>query len=70
MNKIYNLIIKLKQNKHLNIHICWVPSYINIRGNKLADRAAKMDTKYKRIILKEISWAHLKRRIKESCLEQ
>ena len=47
----------------------WVSKYINIRGNKLADKAVKKETKLYYIILKSyISMAFIKRKIKKADL--
>ncbi len=44
----------------------WVPEYINIRENKLANKAAKKDTKLQKVAVEsDIFLAFIKRKIKK-----
>ena len=57
--------------KELNIqlHLNWVPGHMNIKGNKLADKAAKKGTELQNTFLESyISLVFIKRKIKESAL--
>jgi ribonuclease HI len=37
-------ITKIKTRYQVNIHVNWVPGHMNIKGNELADQAAKKET--------------------------
>src|SRR6266536_3723273 len=57
------------QNYNIQMQLEWVPGHMNIKGNELADRAAKKGTKLQRTAIeKYISIAYIKRKIKESAL--
>src|SRR6266536_5023282 len=57
------------QNNYIQIQLKWVPGYMNIKENKLADKAAKKDTKLQRIAVESyISLTFIKKKDKESTL--
>src|SRR5438034_3469432 len=41
---IEKLTAKIKAKYQVNIHLNWVPGHMNIKGNELADQAAKKGT--------------------------
>src|SRR5207247_5859125 len=60
---------KIKAKHQINIHLNWVPDHMNIKGNELADQAAKKGTELQKISTeKYISLSFIKRKIKESAL--
>ena len=60
---------KKLQNDYIQIQLEWVPGHMNIKGNELADKAAKKETKLQRKALESyVSIAFIKRKIKESAL--
>src|SRR6266496_3927223 len=60
---------KIKAKHQINIHLNWVPGHMNIKGNELADQAAKKRTELQKISTeKYISLSFIKRKIKESAL--
>jgi len=60
---------KIKAKHQINIHLNWVPGHMNIKGNELADQAAKKGTELQKISTeKYISLSFIKRKIKESAL--
>jgi len=68
---IKNWITKIKTKKQINIYINWVPAHMSIHGNEYADEAAKKGTKLQKISLeKYVSLAFIKRKIKESSLNE
>ena len=68
---IKNWITKIKAKKQVNIYINWVPAHMNIHGNKYADEAAKKGIELQKISLeKYVSLAFIKRKIKESSLNE
>src|SRR6266516_3742388 len=59
------------QNNYIQIQLEWVPDHMNIKGNELADKAAKKGTKLQRIAAKSyISLAIIKKKVKESTLTE
>ena len=57
------------QNNYIQIQLEWVPGHMNIKGNELADKAAKKGTKLQRIVAKSyISLTFIKKKVKESAL--
>jgi hypothetical protein len=53
----------------IQLHLEWVPGHMNIRGNELADKAAKKGTKLQYITPESyISLAFIKRKIRETGL--
>jgi ribonuclease HI len=53
------------------LHIHWVPAHENIKGNELADQAAKRGTKLpNQIIDKCVSLLFIKKQIKQACLDE
>ena len=57
------------QNIAIQLQLEWVPGHMNIKGNELADKAAKKETKLQYITSKSyISLAFIKRKIKETDL--
>ena len=40
LNNLFKIIQSLKEDGNI-IHFCWVPSHVGIRGNEMADKAAK-----------------------------
>src|SRR5438034_3732965 len=57
------------QNNNIQMQLEWVPGHINIKGNELADKAAKKGTKLQRTAIESyISIAYIRRKIKESAL--
>jgi ribonuclease HI len=57
------------QDHGIQMQLEWVPGHMNIRGNELADKAAKKGTKLQRAAIESyISLAFIKRKIKESAL--
>jgi ribonuclease HI len=69
IDKIRNIVQKIDLNK-IKINIEWVPSHMNIRGNELADLAAKNGADLNHSNEKFVSIAFLKRKIKENCLNE
>jgi ribonuclease HI len=68
---IKNWIAKIKTKKQININLNWVPAHMNIHGNEYADSAAKKGAELKKISLeKYVSLAFIKRKIKESSLNE
>ena len=61
-------IISVKCHQ-VDIHLNWVPGHMNIKGNELADQAAKKETELQKINTeKYIFFSFIKRKIKESVL--
>ncbi len=57
------------QNNNIQMQLEWVPGHMNIKGNELADKAAKKEAKLQRTAIESyISIAYIKRKIKESTL--
>jgi len=57
------------QDLGIQLHLNWVPGHMNIRGNELADKAAKKGTEMQRSAIESyISLAFISRKIKESAL--
>ena len=57
------------QDKAIQLQLEWVPGHMNIRGNKLADKAAKKETELHYVAPESyISMAFIKRKIKETGL--
>ncbi len=57
------------QNNNIQMQLEWVPGHMNIKGNELADKAAKKETKLQKTAIESyISIAYIKRKIKESAL--
>src|SRR5437667_3168483 len=57
------------QNNNIQMQLEWVPGHMNIKGNELADKAAKKGTKLQKTAIESyISIAYIKRKIKESAL--
>ena len=53
----------------IQLHLEWVPGHMNIKGNELADKAAKKGTELQYITLESyISLAFIKRKIRETGL--
>ncbi len=53
----------------IQLHLEWVPGHMNIRGNDLADKAAKKGTELQHITPESyISLAFIKRKIREKGL--
>ena len=60
---------KIKAKYQVNIHLHWVPGHMNIKGNELADQAAKKETELQRASTeKYVFFSFIKRKIKESAL--
>src|SRR5438552_806337 len=59
------------QKNYIQIQLEWVPGHMNIKGNELADKAAKKGTKLQRIAAESyISLAFIKKKVKESALTE
>ena len=57
------------QNYNIQMQLEWVSEHMNIKENKLADKAAKKETKLQRTAIESyISIAYIKRKVKESAL--
>ena len=57
------------QDKTIQLHLEWVPGHMNIRGNELADKAAKKGTELQYVTPESyISLTFIKRKIKETGL--
>ena len=57
------------QDKAIQLQLEWVPGHMNIRGNELADKAAKKETELQYVTPESyISLAFIKRKIKETGL--
>ena len=57
------------QNLGIQMQLEWVPGHMNIRGNELADKAAKKETELQKAAIESyISLAFIKRKIKEKAL--
>ena len=57
------------QDIAIQLHLEWVPGHMNIKGNELADKAAKKGTELQYITLESyISLAFIKRKIRETGL--
>jgi ribonuclease HI len=57
------------QDLGIQMQLEWVPGHMNIKGNELADKAAKKGTKIQRTIAESyISLAFVKRQVKEAAL--
>jgi hypothetical protein len=58
------------QDHYIQLQLEWVPGHMNIKGNELADKAAKKGTRLQKTTAESyISLAFIKRKIKESALE-
>ena len=57
------------QNSYIQIQLEWVPDYMNIKENELADKAAKNETKLQRSTAESYtSLTFIKRKVKELAL--
>jgi hypothetical protein len=57
------------QQLGIQMQLEWVPGHMNIRGNELADKAAKKGTELQKLALESyVSLAFIKRKIKDSAL--
>jgi hypothetical protein len=66
---IEKMTAKIKVKYQVNIHLNWVPGHMNIKGNELADQAAKKGTELQKASTeKYVSLSFIKRKIKESAL--
>ena len=66
---IEKLTAKIKVKYQVNIHLNWVPGHMNIKGNELADQAAKKRTELQKTSTeKYVSFSFIKKKIKESAL--
>ncbi len=66
---IEKLTAKIKAKYQVNIHLNWVPGHMNIKGNELADQAAKKRTELQKTSTeKYVSFSFIKKKIKESAL--
>ena len=63
LKEIHTLIFKITQNK-TKIKLCWIPGHCDIRGNELADKAAREAANITGECIKPISASDMKPHIK------